>query len=160
MDTSSVRRYFVVGPDGSETGPHDLGVLMNWASAGTLPANARLRDPESGAELSVMDVPELAQAIRPQSAGLVGGKLIPARNGGALLAYYCGLFSCLPFLGLILAVIALIAGVRGLRAFKADPSVFGKAHAIVGLVCGSIGLAINAFLTFALIVALIGPDPH
>lgn len=159
MDTSPVRRYILIGPDGAETGPHDLGVLMNWASTGNLPGHAQLRQPESGITITAMDVPELAQAIQPPQSGPVGGKMIPTRNGGALLAYYCGLFSCLPILGLILAIIALVAGARGLRAYKADPTVYGKVHAIVGLVCGSIGLMINAFLTIGLTLALLaGPS--
>lgn len=155
MDTRGVRRYVLIGPDGAETGPHDLGVLMNWASTGNLPGQARLVDPESGQGLAVQDVPELAHILRSQQSQIAGSKLIPTRNGGALLAYYCGLFSCLPVLGLILAIIALVGGIRGLRAYKADPSVYGKAHAIVGLACGSIGLVINAFLATVFVQMLI-----
>ena len=47
--------------------------------------------------------------------------IIPYKNASALTAYYLGLFSCFPVLGLPLAVVALWLGVKGLQAAKRDP---------------------------------------
>jgi predicted Zn finger-like uncharacterized protein len=64
--------------------------------------------------------------------------LIPYRNGRALAAYYCGVFSFIPCIGLILGPIALVLGILGLRFARAHPSAKGTGHAIAGIVCGSI----------------------
>jgi predicted Zn finger-like uncharacterized protein len=64
--------------------------------------------------------------------------LIPYRNGRALAAYYCGVFSFIPCVGLILGPIALIFGILGLRFAKAHPTARGGGHAIAGIVMGSL----------------------
>jgi len=56
-----------------------------------------------------------AQLVQPSGAkGDETGGLIPYKNPAALAAYYLGIFSILPVLGLFLAVPALILGVVGL----------------------------------------------
>jgi DNA-directed RNA polymerase subunit M/transcription elongation factor TFIIS len=64
------------------------------------------------------------------------GGLIPYKNPRALIAYYCGVFSIIPVLGLILGPIALVLGIMGLRYVKRHPTARGTGHAIVGLICG------------------------
>jgi len=82
--------------------------------------------------------------------------VIPYRNANALIAYYLGLFSCFPVIGFPLAIVALVLGIRGLRAVRANPSVHGTAHAWIGVVCGSIGFLINLLIISVTILALIG----
>lgn len=81
--------------------------------------------------------------------------VIPYKNAAALLAYYLGLFSCFPVLGFPLAIVALVAGVKGWKAVRANPVVHGTAHAWIGLICGSIGFLINLLIITALVLALI-----
>jgi len=73
--------------------------------------------------------------------------LIPYRNTPALISYYLGVFSIIPCLGLPLGIAALILGIRGLKLASQNPNAKGKAHAIVGIICGSV---------FGLIYLLVG----
>ena len=98
---------------------------------------------------------EIVQAVA------VGGDegvatVIPYRNASALIAYYLGLFSCFPVIGFPLAIVALVLGIRGLRAVRANPSVHGTAHAWIGIICGSIGFLINFLIISVIVLALIG----
>lgn len=81
--------------------------------------------------------------------------IIPFKNPSALIAYYLGLFSCIPVVGLILAIIALVLGVQGLIYVRKHPKAHGTAHAWVGLVCGTIGLLINSLIVFSIVVYLV-----
>jgi len=81
--------------------------------------------------------------------------LIPARNGAALSAYYLGLFSIVPILGLPLAIVALVLGVRGLRRFREDPTICGRNHAWVGIVCAVIFGGFNLLLAGTCLLGMI-----
>jgi hypothetical protein len=81
--------------------------------------------------------------------------VIPYRNASALIAYYLGLFSCFPALGFPLAIVALVLGIRGLRAVRANPSVHGTAHAWIGLICGGIGFLINLLIITMIVLAIV-----
>jgi hypothetical protein len=87
---------------------------------------------------------------RDRDDGEVLGGLIPLKNGMALAAYYCGVFSFIPCLWGTLSVLAVVFGFIGLSKAKRHPSAKGKGHAIAGIVCGSItgllGLASIAFV--------------
>jgi hypothetical protein len=52
------------------------------------------------------------------------------------------LFSIFPFLGLLLAIPAVILGWKGLGRAKQNPQVHGKAHAYIGLGCGGLSLLV------------------
>jgi hypothetical protein len=64
--------------------------------------------------------------------------LIPYKNGKALAAYYCGVFSLVPCLGNLLGPVAIVLGLMGLRYAREHPTAKGTGHAITGLVLGSI----------------------
>lgn len=81
-------------------------------------------------------------------------RMIPQRNPSALGAYYVGLFSFIPLLGLPLGILAVVMGVKGLKAYRAMPEIHGKTHAWFGLICGGFWALVYAFLTVALIVSL------
>ncbi len=70
---------------------------------------------------------------RDEEEGDATGGLIPYKNGMALAAYYCGVFSLIPFLGLILGPIAFVLGILGLRYAGRHPKARGQVHAIVGI---------------------------
>jgi hypothetical protein len=80
--------------------------------------------------------------------------LIPTKNPKALVAYYCGVFSIIPCLALVLGPIALIFGVLGLRFAKANPSAKGAGHAIVGIVLGALTTLVNWGLLIFFVVGL------
>lgn len=66
------------------------------------------------------------------------GGLIPVRNSQALLAYYLGVFSIIPCLGIPLGIAAFVLGLRGLAFAKEHPEVKGKTHAWVGIIAGGL----------------------
>jgi hypothetical protein len=70
-----------------------------------------------------------------EEADATGG-LIPYKNGKALAAYYCGVFSLIPCVGLILGPIALVLGILGWKYAKEHPRARGQGHAIAGIVLG------------------------
>ncbi len=76
--------------------------------------------------------------IRKDATGEVVSTLIPYKNGRALAAYYCGVFSFIPCLGLLLGPAALILGILGMRYAKASPSAKGAGHAIAGIIMGGV----------------------
>lgn len=81
--------------------------------------------------------------------------LIPYRNGSALASYYVGLFSIFPFFGAVMGIVAVVLGVKGLKVARENPQAKGKAHAIVGIVCGVLfgGFWILATIGIALAIA-------
>jgi hypothetical protein len=77
---------------------------------------------------------------RARSKGDATGGIIPYKNAKALTSYYTGVFSLIPCLGGILAPIALIFGILGLSHAKKYPESKGTAHAIVGIILGTLVL--------------------
>lgn len=67
-----------------------------------------------------------------RETGDATGGIIPYKNVPALIAYYLGVFSCIPLLG----VVSIILGVMGLVKAKNNPAVRGQVHAIIGIVLG------------------------
>lgn len=95
--------------------------------------------PESAYDWS--QPPQHATPSRPASSPAPAvGALIPTSNPCALFAYYSGVFSLIPCLGLILGPIAVVLGVLGLKAIDKAPGLPGKAHAWVGIVLGGLVL--------------------
>jgi hypothetical protein len=75
---------------------------------------------------------------RQRPTGDVTGGLIPYKNPAALAAYYLGIFSFIPILGLPLGVIAFFLGIAGLRARSRQPQIKGAVHAWIGIVIGGL----------------------
>jgi hypothetical protein len=71
------------------------------------------------------------------------GGLIPYKNPKGLLAYYFGVFSLIPCLGLALGPMALIFGFMGVSYANKNPSAKGMGHAITGIVLGAIASLAN-----------------
>ena len=99
--------------------------------------------------------PPAVQYATPPSGSDAIATMIPYKNVPALISYYTGLFSIFPVLGFPLAITALICAVKGLKKAREDPAAKGKVHAIVGLVCGIIGLIINCTCIGGIILGLL-----
>lgn len=65
--------------------------------------------------------------------------LIPGQNPLAMIAYYLGIFSLIPFFGCALGLPALICGIIGMVKANANPEIGGKGHALTGIVLGVVG---------------------
>lgn len=75
----------------------------------------------------------------PRDAGALTS-LIPYRNSLALSAYYCGVFSLIPCLGVVLGIISIILGWLGINFANKNPQAKGKGHAVAGIVLGSVSV--------------------
>jgi len=64
------------------------------------------------------------------------GGIIPYKNPKALIAYYLGILSGLPIIGLPIGVAAFVLGIKGLKDRKQNPAIKGSAHAWIGIGCG------------------------
>jgi len=91
---------------------------------------------------------------QPQQTSFVD-VLIPAKNSNALLSYYLGLFSIFPLFGLVMGIVAIWSGRKGLAAIKETPGLAGGTHAKVGIGCGAIGFLFNLGLILLFLAALL-----
>jgi hypothetical protein len=81
--------------------------------------------------------------------------VIPYRNPLALASYYCGVFSLIPCLALILGPTALVLGILGYRKRATDPRLHGAGHAIAGIILGLLtSLANYGLVGFGLVMAV------
>ncbi len=95
------------------------------------------------------------QIVNPANEGDGTGGLIPYKNPHALIAYYLGLFSLFPCLGLLLAIPAFVLGIMGLRRAKQNPVIKGTVHAWIGVIMGGLMTVVwSAAIIIALLAAL------
>jgi hypothetical protein len=104
--------------------------------------NSTILAPATTCSCAAAPSPPSAAAAGPASGSSSGSPpgaldaLVPARNAPALVAYYCGVFSIIPGLGLVLGPVAIVAGIFGIRRASRHPEVRGAAHAWSGVVMG------------------------
>ena len=92
---------------------------------------------------------------KPGQEGDATGGVIPYKNPKALLAYYLGIASGLPLIGLPIGIAAFTLGILGLQDRKRNPVLKGSAHAWIGIGCGGIFTLFWGLLLVMLIVGLI-----
>lgn len=94
------------------------------------------------------------QSQTPDQQGDSTGGVIPYKNPKALIAYYLGIFSGLPLIGLPLGIAAFVLGIMGLRDRKRNPVIKGSVHAGIGIGCGGffslLWMAVAAMMVFAM----------
>ena len=109
-------------------------------------ANENPYQPSQGpGSLENMDPP-----IQPE--GDATGGVIPYKNPKALTAYYLGIFSGLPMIGLPLGIAAFVLGIRGLQDRNRNPAIKGSIHAGIGIGCGGFFTVFWTILTIMLVV--------
>ena len=79
--------------------------------------------------------------------------VIPFKNMYGLVSYYIGIFSFIPFIGIIFGISAIILGVIGLMKAYKDPRIRGKIHSVVGILCGILFGLGQIFVLFMLYYA-------
>jgi len=143
-------QYTIRLSDQREFGPAEMGVILQWAREGRVPADALLVPADGSPIRSVLSDSRLASIIQaPPTVSTVmperlppaddgASTLIPYRNPPALISYYLGVFSLIPFLGLLPAVPALVLGIVGLVLHAKNPKVKGLVHAWVGIALGGL----------------------
>jgi hypothetical protein len=89
---------------------------------------------------------------RNEDGDEVVSSIIPYKNPKALASYYLGIFSLIPVIGLLLAIVAIALGVLGFRDRNRNPRIKGTAHAIVGVSVGVFSLIAHLAVLIVLIV--------
>ncbi len=84
--------------------------------------------------------------------GTMGG-LIPYKNAQALWAYYLGVFSLVPCIGIPLGIAALVLGIRGLSFANRNPEAKGRVHAWTGIILGGLAALVYSLLVGGTILA-------
>ncbi len=155
--------------DGQQYGPVPFHELVQWHQQGRVPVDGVIVDAASGEERPARDFPALA-VTPPPMPGTPGAaaaarvppsgmnQLIPAANPLALWAYYAGIFSllCCIFPLPTLGPAAVVLGILGLR--NVARTGVGKAHALTGIIIGSIVTLENiALIVVAMLYGTIAP---
>jgi hypothetical protein len=134
---------------GDVVGPIPPNVMRERVADGTIVATTSVRREDS--DWTTADqVPGLLSSGRVAGARNEGdstGGLIPYKNPHALVAYYLGLFSLAPCIGLPLGIGGLVLGIMGLKKRRENPVIKGSVHAWIGIIMGG---------TMALIWLIVG----
>lgn len=96
-----------------------------------------------------------APVYPPQNEGDATGGLIPYKNPHALIAYYLGIVSLLPLIGLPFGIASIILGVMGLKKRKQNPIIKGSAHAWIGIVFGAFSLLCGGGMLALIIISIV-----
>jgi hypothetical protein len=91
----------------------------------------------------------------PEQQGDSTGGVIPYKNPKALIAYYLGIFSGLPLIGLPFGIAAFILGILGLRDRNRNPVIKGSIHAGIGIGCGGIFTLVWTLVIIMIIVGIV-----
>ena len=108
-----------------------------------------------GSQNSQTSVPPAnpALAASPENAAEF---FVPYKNGYAVAAYYLGIFSFIPGIGILLGIPALVLGLKGRRLALEHPQARGKIHAWVGIIMGGLfGVGQLLLLLFVIVGVLV-----
>lgn len=83
------------------------------------------------------------------------GGLIPYKNPKALLAYYLGIFSMFPLIGMPLGIASITLGIMGLKARNRNPIIKGSVHAWIGIVLGLLLMPVHILIAVAIVFAMV-----
>ncbi len=146
---------------GHEVGPLTPAEMKALVADGTIDEATRVRRGDDGEWTPADRVPGLlrggAAVAEAVPEGDATGGLIPYKNPQALIAYYLGLFSLAPVIGLPMGIAAFVLGLKGLKARKRNPAVSGAAHAWIGIGCGgTMALVWTLFIGWTVIALVAG----
>jgi len=86
--------------------------------------------------------------------------VIPYKNPQALIAYYLGVFSIIPLIGIALGLAGVILGIGGLRYRREHPEAGGVVHAWIGILAGGFfGLVWCGFVLLGILAIMFPPAP-
>jgi hypothetical protein len=163
--------YKIRGGDGREYGPFQREEIGQWISEGRVERKSPVLVAGANGWVPIETVPELAAlfaspppvlpaaAAKPKSDGGLN-LIIPYRNLRALAAYYLGVFSAIPVLGLPLGLAAFTLGILALRFRRKNPAAGGAIHAWIGILAGGFFSLLYLALIIWLFCAMIGRPPH
>ena len=168
MNTS----YKIRGADGQEYGPFQLEQIRQWITEGRVEKQSPVFVAGAKDWVLLETVPELAALLPPTPPPVIsataakpksdGGLnvIIPYKNVRALTAYYLGVFSAIPVLGLPLGLAAFILGILALRFRRKNPAAGGAVHAWIGILAGGFFTLVYLALIILVLCAYIRQPPH
>lgn len=164
--------YKIRGGDDREYGPFQLEEIRQWISEGRVERKSPVLAAGANDWVPLETVPELAAlfasppppvlpgaAAQPTSGGALN-VIIPYRNVRALAAYYFGVFSAIPILGLPLGLAAFTLGILALRFRRKNPAAGGVVHAWIGILAGGFFSLLYLALIIWLFWAMIRRPPY
>ena len=99
----------------------------------------------------------LAEVVTPvpqfENEGDATGGVIPYKNPHALIAYYLGIISLLPVIGIPFGVASVILGIMGLNRRRKNPVIKGAVHAWIGIVLGTLSILCGGGILAAIIAS-------
>lgn len=167
-----ITNYKILGSDGKEYGPLDFGQINQWITEKRVDRQTPVFRDGARDWAYLEAVPEFAAVFAPAAPPVLsapagtadsgGGlnALIPYKNVRALIAYYFGVFSAIPLLGLPLGFVAFTLGIFGLRFRRQNPAAGGAVHAWIGIVAGGFfGLLWLGLIILGIAMASHRPHP-
>jgi hypothetical protein len=127
---------FLVARNGQQLGPFSEVELQNMLAARQISLTDLVWQQGDTQWRALNTVASFTPTVPPPNEGIT--TIIPVTNPAALTAYYLGVFSLIPCVGLLLAIPALILGIIGLKKAKQNPQIKGTVHAWVGIVLGAL----------------------
>ena len=106
----------------------------------------------------VDDISSTVTAPGPPAASPKGdatGGVIPYKNPPALIAYYCGVFSLIPIIGIVAGIPGVIFGFVGLSRSRANPPIKGAVHAWIGIILGGLATVLWGGLVSVMVSRLV-----
>jgi len=158
-----MKTYKVLGDDGNEYGPVSGDQIKKWISESRLELKSPVMPDDAKDWIPLEELPEFNSTFAPpvigrhESADAGNGinAIIPYKNIRALVAYYLGVFSVIPFIGIVFGICGFILGVGGLAFKRKHPSAGGAVHAWIGIILGGIFGAGWLIATILMIVAAV-----
>jgi len=156
--------YKIIGGDQKEYGPVTPQQVQEWIQQRRVNAQTMICSEGNNAWKPLGSFPEFSAALAsptpaspPVSASVEQDNpmsaVVPYKNPKALIAYYLGIFSLIPCIGIPLGIAAFILGVLGLKFLKTHPTAHGQVHAWIGIVLGGLcalaNMAAIVFMTLA-----------
>ena len=92
--------------------------------------------------------------LPPSNEGDATGGVIPYKNPHALIAYYLGIISLLPLIGVPFGIASVILGFMGLGRRKKNPVIKGSAHAWIGIIFGTLSILCGTGFVVLMIVGV------
>lgn len=108
--------------------------------------------PENPYDAPMAEVVGRQPMMPPTNEGDATGGVIPYKNPHALIAYYLGIVSLLPMIGVPFGVAAVILGFMGLSRRKQNPVIKGSVHAWIGIVFGMLSILCGSGLVATMII--------
>jgi hypothetical protein len=136
----------VLTSDGRQYGPYTLAALRQYVAEGHINAADSRARIGAGAWAPLRNILawQTADASVPSrqadSQREWWARQVPYRNAPALASYYVGVFSFVPCVGMLLALVAIPLGIVGLKHAAEHPQSYGRSHAWTGIVLGALSL--------------------